>query len=141
MSGEIPRIPSETHMGDLHGRYKWKKVERPHPWRPKEPGEELVGFYGGKTLRSGKFGQYEVVIVHVPCSGTLMLSGIQIIQLVDAACIEVGWPIRIVWKGLEELGEGDIEGEAKRMKTFEVYVAEGDPLAVGDLPKVIGVDA
>lgn len=43
MSGEIPRIPSETHMGDLHGRYKWKKVERPHPWRPKEPGEELVG--------------------------------------------------------------------------------------------------
>lgn len=82
---------------DLRARYAWKKVEAPKTWRPSTNGEELTGFYGGKTLRNGQWGQYEVIVVHVPHRGTFMVSGTRVIQLVDAADIQTGWPIRIVY--------------------------------------------
>jgi len=42
---------------------KWRKVEGPKPWRPKE-GDELEGFYGGTRTFEGTYGEYEVVIVY-----------------------------------------------------------------------------
>lgn len=121
-------------IGDLTTRYEWKKIEAPKRWNPKMLGEELVGFYSGKTIRNGKFGQYEVVLVTVPRRGVFMVSGTRIVQLVDAAVIEPGWPIRIVWRGSIKLpGE-----EERSMKNFEFFIAEGDPVAVEDLPQIRG---
>lgn len=120
---------------DLRSRYGWKKIEAPKTWRPKALGEELVGFYGGKTSRNGKFGQYEVVIVHVPARGTFMISGVRAIQLVDASGIGEGWPVRIVWRGKVRLPE-NTDGEVREMKVFDVFVAEGDPLNPEELPGV-----
>ena len=116
-------------------RYKWKKVVAPKAWKPKLPGDELAGFYGGKTVRTGTYGQYEVVLVHVPGDGVRMISGVRIAQLVDAAMIEVGWPVRIQWEGLLKY-----DGE-KTMKQFSLLVAEGDPLSAEDLPQIKGTEA
>ncbi len=116
-------------VGDsLVSRYEWKKVEAPKTWRPKHNGEELVGFYGGKTSRTGQYGQYEVVLIHVPRRGTFMISGTRIVQLADAANINVGWPIRVVYLGTVALAE------EKTMKQFDVFVAEGDPVSPDELP-------
>ncbi len=120
-------------MTALREKYEWKKVEAPKTWRPKFNGEELVGFYGGRTMRSGSFGQYEVVIIHVPARGSFMVSGTQVIQLIDASCVEVGDPVRVVWGGYLALGEAD-DGRAKKMKLFTVYVVEGERLASDDMP-------
>lgn len=120
---------------NLKNRYEWKKVERPITWRPKTEGEELIGFFGGKTIREGKFGQYEVVLVHVPHTGSFMISGVVVAQLFDAAGVGVGWPVRVVWRDYEDLGE-DAEGKKKRMKKYEVFIAEGDPVAPEFLPRI-----
>lgn len=111
-------------------RYRWKRVEAPKHWRPTNVDDELVGFYGGKTQRSGQYGDYEVVLVHVPARGAFMISGTRIVQLIDAAGIESGWPVRVVWRGLVRLTS------ERKMKDFAVYVAEGDPVAADDLPAV-----
>lgn len=114
-------------------RFDWKKVKAPQTWRPKEAGEQLVGFYGGKTLKNGQFGQYEVVIVHVPTRGSLMVSGTGIIQLIDGACVKPGHPICITWGGVKAL-EGN-----RTMKQFELQIAEGDPVEEELLPQLAGV--
>lgn len=119
-------------LSNILERYAWEKVQSPKTWRPTEENEELCGFYGGKTIRSGAYGQYEVVIVHVPMRGTVMVSGTQIVQLIDASGICVGWPVRVRWLGLIDLGNG------KAMKSFDVFVAEGDPLEESELPQVKG---
>lgn len=129
------RRPREVAPDDLRARFEWKKVEAPKAWRPKHNGEELVGYYRGRTVRSGRFGQYEVVMLLVPGRGAFMLSGTRIIQLIDAAGVDEGWPVRVVWKGLKNIGETE-DGEPKRMKDFEVFVAEGEPIDVDDLPDI-----
>lgn len=111
-------------------RYDWKKVQAPRRWYPKDPGEEIVGFYGGKSVRNGSYGQYEVVLVHVPKRGALMLSGVRISQLIDAAGIQIGWPVRVVWKGMAKTAQNN------EMKDFDLFVAEGDALDASDLPMV-----
>lgn len=116
-------------------RYEWKEVHAPKAWYPKMPGTELVGFYGGRTTRSGFHGQYDVIIVHVPTKGSFMVSGAKLMQLVDAAMIDIGHPIRIVWEGHQSVGVTDT-GEEKRMKLFRVLVAEGEPISAADLPRV-----
>ncbi len=122
-------------MTALREKYEWKKVVAPKTWRPKFNGEELVGFYGGRTMRSGSFGQYEVVIIHVPARGSFMVSGTQVIQLIDASAADVGDPVRVVWGGYLKLGEGE-DGREKKMKLFEVYVVEGDRLGPEDMPAI-----
>jgi hypothetical protein len=102
-------------------------------------GEELVGFYGGKTTRNGQWGQYEVVLVHVPMRGSFMISGTRIIQLVDASGIQEGWPVRVIWKGRKQL-EPTPDGEVREMKQFKVLVAEGDPLSPDEMPRVSDED-
>ena len=115
---------------EIRERFKWRKVAAPKTWRPEEAGQELVGYYGGRTLREGKYGQYEVILVHVPLEGSYTLSGTHLIQLVDASMIVLGHPIRIVWRGLVETTAGH------QMKTFEVMVAEGEAVPVEAMPTV-----
>lgn len=123
--------PSETLTADrMRERFRWQKVHTPRVWAPKEVGDELIGYYGGRTLRTGSFGQYEVVIVHVPQRGSYVVSGTSLIQLIDSSMIAVGHPVRIVWLGLKKLDE------ARTMKLFDLHVAEGDPLDADDLPSV-----
>lgn len=114
----------------LKERYKWNRIHAPRSWQPQAPGEELVGYYGGRTLRNGSFGQYEVALVHVPRGGTRMVSGVAIIQLLDSAFIDKGHPIRIVYKGTQPTTAGH------DMKLFDLLVAEGEPVALEDLPEV-----
>ena len=113
----------------LRHRYNWKKVEVPKTWNPKEP-EELVGFYAGRTKRYGSYGQYEVVLVVVPQLGMRMVSGTQIIQLLDAALIEVGQPVRVVFNGIIPLKND------RTMKSFDLFVTEGDPIPREEMPQV-----
>jgi hypothetical protein len=131
LGGRELTIMSEQIV-DLKSRYEWKQVEAPKTWRPKMLGEELIGFFGGKTLRNGRYGQYEVVLVHVPRRGSFMISGTRVSQLIDAAGIDIGWPVRIAWRGEMKLpGE-----EERKMKLFDVFIAEGDPVSPGDLPAI-----
>lgn len=95
----------------------WKKVQAPKNWRP-EPGELLEGVYGGRTLRNGMYGQYEVILVRVPSEATTyMISGVKIIQLVDTALLRIGEDIRVHFVGDIKLGED------RTMRNFELYVA------------------
>lgn len=103
----------------LRERFDWKKVVAPKVWRPKYNGEELIGFYGGRTVRNGQFGQYEVVLIHVPQRGAFVVNGVRIIQLIDAALITPGHAVRIVWRGMMDLGDD------KKMRSYDVFVAEG----------------
>jgi len=118
----------------IREQYKWREVATPTTWRPTEAqiGEELVGFYGGKTLRNGPHGQYEVIIVHVPLDRSYMVSGTRVIQLMDASLAPVGHPVRIIWQGYKETGQG------YQMKLFDVMVAEGEALPAEALPEVEG---
>jgi hypothetical protein len=120
----------ETNVKALLERFKWKRITAPRSWRPKEAGEELIGYYGGRTVRNGSWGQYDVVLVHVPVRGTMMISGVMVVQPFDAAMIDIGHPVRIVWNGMQDVGED------RRMKSFSVFVAEGDVIAESDLPRV-----
>lgn len=114
-------------------RFQWKKVKAPTTWRPKTVGEQLVGFFGGKTSKNGRYGQYDVIIVHVPLRGSFMISGTGIIQLVDGACVMPGHPVCITWNGVKELGDN------KTCKQFELQVAEGDPLNEELIPQLAGL--
>ncbi len=116
----------------LRDRYGWQKVTAPRTWRPTVPGEELCGYYGGKTSRSGVYGQYDVIVIHVPHRGTFTVSGTAILQLVDSAMVGKGHPIRIIWKGEKVLDE------VRTKKLFELFIAEGDPLAEDELPVMPG---
>lgn len=94
-----------------------------------------MGLYGGRTVRSSnRHGQYDVVLVRVVkgmFEQTYTVSGTVILQLIDAAGLVVGSPVRIVWRGYKssassgyaykdygvlvpakEEEDGDDEGEA-----------------------------
>ncbi len=122
--------PQMNMQADIRSRFQWRKVHAPKTWRPNDIGAELVGYFGGRTLRDGQFGQYEVVIIHVPFEGSYLVSGTQLIQLLDAAIIPAGHPICIIWKGLVETAAGH------KMKTYEVMVAEGPSVPEDALPEV-----
>ena len=129
MKRKTPERISITTSDEIVDRYGWRRVKAPKSWNPIEAGEELIGYYGGRTLRHGQHGQYEVVIVHVPQRGSFFVSGVRIIQLIDAALIDTGHPIRVHFEGHKELPNGH------RMKLFELDVAEGPALAQDMLPR------
>jgi hypothetical protein len=74
-------------------------------------------------------------MVTVPRRGVFMVSGTQVVQLADAANVDIGWPIRIVWHGVITL-PGKAGEEDRTMKRFELFIAEGDPVSPEDLPKI-----
>lgn len=104
----------------MNKNIKWRKIKRPKSWRPKEANEELIGYYVGRTLKNGQWGQYEVITV-VTDDGTFMVNGTQLIQLADVAMLEYGAAIRIKFLGMKKTG-GDHE-----MKEFELYVNDAEP--------------
>jgi hypothetical protein len=95
---------------------EWHKVRAPRTWRPK-PGEQLIGYYYGKSTRLGHHGQYEVVQMAVPGQGMWLVSGTTILQLVNSACLQTGDPMKVVF-----LGEKALEGD-KKLKLFELFVS------------------
>lgn len=121
---------AEQTAEQIRARFEWEKVHAPKTWRPKYNGEELVGFYGGRTTKKGPFGQYDVIIVHVPARGAFMVSGTMALQLVDASMIEVGAPMRLVWRGYVAIAE------ERKMKSFELFVVAGETVRAEALPEV-----
>ena len=114
----------------LLARFGWRKVQAPHPWRPLHVGEELIGYYGGRTLRSGSFGQYEVALVHVPHGKSYTVTGSALIRLLDAAGVGKGHPVRIVWQGTRKTQNNHDE------KQFELLVADLETLSPEDMPEI-----
>jgi hypothetical protein len=109
-------------------KVKWKEVEAPTSWRPRK-GDELIGWYAGKTVKNGRYGEYTVITVLVPYQGAVMVSGSKIIQLADTAMIRPGEPIKIVYCGKIDIGED------RKMKTFKMYMGEGESLATENIPE------
>jgi hypothetical protein len=102
----------------------WRKLKRPKTWKPENSGEELVGYYLGQTIKDGRWGQYNVVMVAVPntdgpTTTPYMASGSALIRAIDGGSVEVGMLVRIVYEGLKALDDD------REMKLFEVYVGEG----------------
>lgn len=102
----------------------WRKLKSPTPWRPSLPGEELAGYYLGKSVRQGAFGEYTVVLIGVlDEAGTVgtpkMVSGAAIVNAVDGSNIQIGALLRIVYGGLVEISND------RKMKAFEVFLGEG----------------
>ncbi len=92
---------------------KWKKVKGPTTWRP-EINDELVGCFGGRSLRNGSFGPYEIVILHTD-DRTYTVSGTVLLQLVESANPQLGDLLRVVYKGTKPTAlQHDI-------KIFELY--------------------
>lgn len=112
-------------------RYNWRKVEPPTAWKPTDDGDELAGYYAGRTSRNGKFGTYEAVLIAVPGGRLMMVSGIKAIQLFDAAVgLVLGAPVRVVWRGREETSS------KRQVKLFELFVSDGDVVPQDLLPHV-----
>lgn len=112
-------------------RFKWRKADPPRTWSPTKQGEEIVGFYFGRTLRRSRYGSYEVVMLAVPGQGVWVVSGVKVVQLVDASLVEVGQPLKIVFGGIQKLADGK-----KTMKLFECFVTDGERVSVETLPEV-----
>ena len=127
---QLGRNLTNDLITELRDRYNWRAVTSPQHWRPIEPGAEIVGYYGGRTIKEGNYGQYEVVIVHVPHDGAYTLSGSKIIQLLDAALINVGDPIRVIWQGYKETAKGH------HMKVYDLLVTDGEALPATVLPEI-----
>lgn len=115
-------------MAKTKEEIQWRKVKRPRSWHP-EAGEELTGYYCGRTLRDGQWGQYEVITVMATDGKVYMLSGTQIVQLADVAMLKSGSPVRVVFIGMKQLSGN------RQMKQFEMYVTDADlPLEVESVP-------
>lgn len=117
-AASLPAPPSKAELS-LKESYNWEKVKGPRTWRPENDGAEITGFYGGRTMRDGKWGQYTVIIVHVPGRGSLTMSGTKLVQLMDSSMAEKGDPVQIKWLGYKDIGDG------RQMKNYEVRVASG----------------
>jgi hypothetical protein len=115
-------------------KIQWRKIKKPRSWRPKEPGDELIGYYVGRTVKNGRFGQYDVLSVLIPKDGVFMVSGTQIIQFADAAMLKYGDAIRIKFLGLKPVGEDHM------MKEFELYVSDTELTAEDVIQVKLAVD-
>ncbi len=125
-----PTIESvKESMVELRKKHKWKKVNAPKAWRPRTIGEEIVGFYGGRTIRNGPYGQYEVALIRTTDVRAYLVTGVSIIQALDAANLTTEQAIRIVWMGDKDLGRTD-DGKPKFMHMYEVYVADLHPIKI-----------
>ncbi len=102
----------------------WKKVAAPISWRPKHPGEQLLGLYVGRTTVNGMYGKYEAVLVRT--SRTYMISGIRILQLFDSAYLDHGELVRVEFTGVKKLSD------EREMRMFELYVQTEEPLDLRD---------
>ena len=98
----------------LKERITWEKVAAPEHWRPTRKGQELVGYYRGKTALNGAHGEYTAAIVHA--DGAWYISGARLMRLLDNSGISIGDPVWIVFKGRRALDND------RTMKDFDLYV-------------------
>ena len=123
MSNEAQAKPGKTVSWETYAEAQnlnevsWKEVKGPKTWRP-TAGESIVGFFAGNSLRNGAHGQYEVIQVQVPGQGMLLVSGTVVVQKTNAALLELGNAVKVVYNGVKELANGHT------MKLFDVFVAE-----------------
>lgn len=96
-------------------RYLWRKVEAPQTWRP-NPGDNLIGYYGGHTVSQGPHGQYDVAVVHDFDLQSWLVSGTALIRLLDAGRCQEGDVIKIVFRGLGRTSAG------YNVKLFDLFV-------------------
>ncbi len=102
---------------EIRERFTWEQVQAPKAWLPNQHDDELLGFYAGQTKRIGTYGEYTAVLVFVPGQSFLrMVTGTRIVQLVDASMLELGQPVRIVWRGYTKIS-GD-----RKMKNFDLFM-------------------
>lgn len=99
---------------------KWKKVEAPKPWRPREVGETLIGEYVGRRSKSGRFGDYEAFVVRTS-TGTFHVSGTVLVSLFSAVALKEGDPVRVEYKGTVD----STLHEGVSYRDFDLYVTEG----------------
>lgn len=97
------------------GVKKWRKVNAPSAWHPNRVGDTVEGTFIGRTIKDGSYGQYQILLITVGAR-TVTISGTVVIQLADAAMLERGDPVKIVFQGHKDLS-GD-----RTMKLFEMYV-------------------
>lgn len=102
---------------------RWRKLTRPRAWTPEEPGEQLVGYYLGQTVRTGKFGEYTVALFGVPSEDEfttpMYVSGTTVISALDGGSVAPGAFVRVTFQGVKDLKGG------RTVKLFDVHVAEG----------------
>lgn len=108
----------------------WVKVESPRSWRPTVIGQEIIAYYGGKTIYDGIYGNYEAALLHVPNVGTFYVTGVRLIRLLDTTCPIRGALIRVVWKGYKQLDE------EREMKDYDLYISHGPALPPGSIPDI-----
>lgn len=101
----------------------WHKLNFPKPWKPEEPGAELVGYYLGQTHYTGQFGQYRVVLLAVPTgqgySQPYTISGTAILRAIDGGQVAQGQLLRVTFRGIKNLGDD------RHLKQFDVFVGDG----------------
>ena len=112
--------PSSSVTSDAVERLRelpaWKRVRALISWTPRAPGDELCGFFGGQTVRTGQYGEYTVVLVHVPDVGSYTVTGTELVRLVNAARLQDGEPVRIVFRGRERTSSD------REIKRFDLLV-------------------
>lgn len=96
---------------------KWKRVERPRPWKP-QAGDVVVGTFLDRRMREGQTGSYEVMLFRT-ADGTFSVSGVVIMDLLDGAGpLE---PEKTLLR-IKFLGNRPIEGTDLYFKDFELFV-------------------
>jgi len=97
---------------------QWRRVEAPHIWRPMREGETLVGRFVGRRMRAGVYGPYSIVLIQTD-KATTTVSGTVVNSLFDAAGIDEGTIVRIVY-----LGDRMSSPSGRTYRAFELFVAD-----------------
>lgn len=66
------------------------------------------------------------------------VSGVRLIQLIDASMIAKGAPVRIVFLGDKKIGEEADGVKPKTMKLFDLFITDGEPLTDEDFSQIEG---
>lgn len=108
----------------------WTKVTAPRPWRPTKPGDELIGYYAGRTSRDGVFGQYDVAMVAVPGVGVVTVSGTKPLSAIEASGVQLRTPVKFVFNGMVDVGR------EHKMKDIDVFVDAAFLEPITELPEI-----
>lgn len=88
--------PKEEHL--VADGLKWVRARGASAWRPREPGEVLVGVFEGMQMRNGEYGVYQIARVRTE-DGMRSVSGTVVTNLIADAVVEPGTVVRIVFNG------------------------------------------
>lgn len=122
------KTPSKARRVDdqlIAGGRRWKRVETPRPWKPKEPSDSLTGTFMGAQVRRGREGgEYMVYLIKQEQESLDQLkyvSGTVVNTLFLASGLqpEDKRLVRIVFRGMRESADGE-----RSYKDFDLYVAE-----------------